>query len=58
MSANIDFADCASYGYSEWTDPLDQGCFDTYNFSSPLFRDETLDNAIDRQWNWLLCNEP
>ncbi|KAB5536262.1 putative serine peptidase [Coniochaeta sp. 2T2.1] len=49
---------CAGYGYPDWTDPLEQGCFDTYNFSSPLFRDQTLDNAIDRQWNWFLCNEP
>lgn len=23
-----------------------------------MFRDYTVGNAIDRQWNWMLCNEP
>lgn len=23
-----------------------------------MYRDLSLDNPIDRQWNWLLCNEP
>ncbi|KAK8209937.1 peptidase S28 [Phyllosticta paracitricarpa] len=48
--------DCASYGY--WTDDDDLSCFDTYNASSPLFTDVSVDNAIDRQWQWFLCNEP
>lgn len=34
------------------------GCFDTYNATSPLFTDITVGNAVDRQWNWFLCNEP
>lgn len=37
---------------------MEVGCFDTYNTSNPLYRDLALDNAIDRQWNWFLCNEP
>ncbi|KAJ5766315.1 Peptidase S28 [Penicillium nucicola] len=47
---------CTGYGY--WTDESTTACYDTYNASSPLFTDTSIDNAIDRQWNWLLCNEP
>lgn len=47
---------CASYGY--WTDEYDISCFDTYNASSPFFTDTSVDNAVDRQWQWFLCNEP
>ncbi|GME32856.1 putative serine protein [Neofusicoccum parvum] len=47
---------CAGYGY--WTDDGDISCFDTYNASSPIFTDISVDNAINRQWNWFLCNEP
>lgn len=49
---------CAGYGYDEWTDDLEVGCFDTYNASSPIFTDIRLDNNVNRQWNWFLCNEP
>ncbi|KAJ5659501.1 Peptidase S28 [Penicillium longicatenatum] len=47
---------CASYGY--WTDSNSTACYDTYNASSPFFTDISVDNEIDRQWQWLLCNEP
>ncbi|KAK8211846.1 putative serine peptidase [Phyllosticta capitalensis] len=47
---------CANYGY--WNDNSSLACFDTYNASSPLFTDVSVDNAIDRQWQWFLCNEP
>lgn len=48
---------CASaYGYT--TDEYDLSCFDTYNASNPLFTDTSLSNTDDRQWNWMLCNEP
>lgn len=30
----------------------------TYNASNLLFTNRTVGNAIDRQWNWMLCNEP
>lgn len=49
---------CASYGYSDWTDEYELGCFDTYNASSPFYVDTTVDNPVDRQWEWFLCNEP
>ncbi len=47
---------CAQFGY--WAGSGDLGCFDTYNTSSPLFTDDSLSNTVDRQWQWLLCNEP
>ena len=48
---------CASeYGYT--TDSSDISCFDTYNVSNPLFTDTSLSNTADRQWEWMLCNEP
>lgn len=31
---------------------------DTYNASSPIYTDLTVDNPWDRQWEWILCNEP
>lgn len=49
---------CASYGYDEWTSEYELGCFDTYNSSSPFYLDKTVDNPIDLQWEWFLCNEP
>ena len=49
---------CASYDYEEWQDEWSTGCFDTYNASSPIFTDTTVSNPVNRQWQWLLCNEP
>jgi hypothetical protein len=46
---------CQSYGY---TDPYDLRCFNTYNASNPLFTDLSVANPYDRQWQWMLCNEP
>jgi hypothetical protein len=46
---------CQSYGY---TDPTDLRCFDTYNASNPMYTDLTVGNPYDRQWTWMLCNEP
>ncbi|TLS22750.1 uncharacterized protein PpBr36_06479 [Pyricularia pennisetigena] len=62
----------ALIGYQNWTkkeyvptacDALgfakgDLSCLDSHNFSNPLFRDYTVLNLGNRQWNWLLCNEP
>lgn len=30
----------------------------TYDNQSLLYTDTSVDNVIDRQWQWLLCNEP
>lgn len=48
---------CASYG-STWKSDSDLGCYDTYNASSPLYTDITVGNPFNRQWSWILCNEP
>lgn len=47
---------CAGYGY--WEGNYSTACFDTYNASSPIFADTSLSNQYDRQWEWMLCNEP
>lgn len=47
---------CTGYGY--WTDNSTVACYDTYNATSPIFTDTSVDNSIDRQWQWFLCNEP
>jgi hypothetical protein len=48
-------ADCQSYGYANETDYT---CLNTYDFNNKMYRDYTVGNPIDRQWNWMLCNEP
>ena len=48
--------DCANYGY--WKDNRTVACFDTHNPSSAIFTDTSVNNAVDRQWQWFLCNEP
>lgn len=50
--------DCAGYGYDEWSDDDSLGCFDSYNETSPIYTDVTVSNPIDRQWTWMLCNDP
>ena len=46
---------CTAFGY---TDTNELGCFDTYNKNNKFFTDHTVYNGIDRQWQWMLCNEP
>ncbi|CAJ2507165.1 Uu.00g083510.m01.CDS01 [Anthostomella pinea] len=47
---------CESYGYFEGT--YNTECFQALNASNPLYHDLTPSNAGNRQWNWMLCNEP
>jgi len=47
---------CEGYGYFEGT--YNTECLNTYNASNPLFTDSSLANTNNRQWNWMLCNEP
>lgn len=49
---------CAGYGYEDWTELDNIACFDSYNATSPIYTDVAVDNEIDRQWEWMLCNEP
>lgn len=45
---------CTYYGYDEY----DLSCYDSYDANNTIFTDITVDNAPNRQWNWILCNEP
>ena len=49
---------CESYGYDVFNGTYNTYCFDTYDPTSPLFTDTSLSNVADRQWEWMLCNEP
>ncbi|KAK5107466.1 hypothetical protein LTR62_001264 [Meristemomyces frigidus] len=49
---------CESYGYGVFNGTYNTYCFNTYDPTSPLFTDTSLSNMVDRQWEWLLCNEP
>jgi hypothetical protein len=48
--------DCASTGY--FTSNTSTGCFDSYNATSPMYADTSIDNYANKQWEWLCCNEP
>ncbi|GAB1739785.1 hypothetical protein NU219Hw_g4722t1 [Hortaea werneckii] len=49
---------CEDYGYDVFNGSLNTYCFDTYDPTSPIFTDTTLANEANRQWQWMLCNEP
>lgn len=34
------------------------GCFQSSNASHPAYKELTVDNLYNRQWTWMLCNEP
>ncbi|QSZ37115.1 hypothetical protein DSL72_009208 [Monilinia vaccinii-corymbosi] len=46
----------ACTGLANGTDP--NACFDTHDFNNQQFRDYSVNNEFDRQWTWMLCNEP
>ncbi|KAK3682829.1 serine-type peptidase-like protein [Podospora appendiculata] len=49
---------CESAGYAQWNGTYNTGCFQQQNSSNPAFQDTSVDNWANRQWNWMLCNEP
>lgn len=49
---------CAEYEYQDWLDPMSIGCFESHNVSNPIFSDWAVNNTVNRQWIWMLCNEP
>ncbi|KAK5714306.1 hypothetical protein LTR17_017237 [Elasticomyces elasticus] len=49
---------CEASGYAEFNGTNNTYCFNTYDATSPQFTDLALDNVYNRQWNWMLCNEP
>lgn len=52
------FSGCASWGYSRWTEENDVTCYINNDFTSPVYRDTRVNNPENRQWMWMLCNEP
>lgn len=48
---------CESFG-TAFQGTYNTDCMDSHNASNPIYTDTSVDNAIDRQWVWLLCNEP
>ncbi|CAM1508761.1 Fc.00g056090.m01.CDS01 [Cosmosporella sp. VM-42] len=49
---------CETAPYDEWKGKYNTGCFANMNASNVAYRDLTPENWANRQWNWLLCNEP
>ncbi|KAK3395055.1 peptidase S28 [Podospora didyma] len=49
---------CESAGYPEWQGKYNTGCFQNQNASNPAYHDLTPGNYGNRQWYWMLCNEP
>ncbi|KAH6613652.1 peptidase S28 [Chaetomium sp. MPI-SDFR-AT-0129] len=49
---------CASAGYDEWKGASNTLCFQNLNASNVAYKDLAPDNWVNRQWNWMLCNEP
>jgi hypothetical protein len=46
---------CQGFGYN---DTYDLSCLNTHDKNNNIFTDWTVYNVIDRQWQWMLCNEP
>ncbi|KAK0619056.1 putative serine peptidase [Immersiella caudata] len=52
---------CQQYDYDDdpdWNERLSTGCFDSHNATNVAMLDYRVDNTINRQWYWMLCNEP
>ncbi|KAH8588627.1 serine carboxypeptidase S28-domain-containing protein [Bisporella sp. PMI_857] len=45
---------CTYYGYEEY----DFGCYNSYDPKNVFYTDISVDNVANRQWMWILCNEP
>jgi hypothetical protein len=49
---------CESAGYAEWEGELNIECFKGLDPNNVAYKDLTPGNWVNRQWNWMLCNEP
>lgn len=49
---------CEAFGYAEYNGTDNTYCFDTYDPTNPMFTDTSESNTFDRQWEWMICNEP
>lgn len=50
--------DCDSGPYDDWKGEYNIACFANLNSSNVAYRDLSPGNYANRQWMWLLCNEP
>ena len=50
--------DCNRYGYDDWQGTYSTGCFANLNASNVAYKDLSPANAMNRQWTWMVCNEP
>jgi len=50
--------DCEATGYDEFKGKYNTDCFQALNASNPIYHDLTVANYPNRQWFWMLCNEP
>ncbi|KAH7317866.1 peptidase S28 [Rhexocercosporidium sp. MPI-PUGE-AT-0058] len=46
---------CSDLGY---TDERETKCMDSYDPTNPVYTNHTVDNVVNLQWIWMLCNEP
>jgi cellobiose phosphorylase len=49
---------CKEYGYKDWNDTLNIDCYDSHNATNAAVVDYRVYNSVNRQWFWMLCNEP
>ncbi|SPQ26465.1 40fb040e-439d-4494-9381-05300f302a92 [Thermothielavioides terrestris] len=49
---------CESSGYDDWKGKYNTRCFQSLNASNVAYKDLSPSNYMNRQWMWMLCNEP
>ncbi|KAJ4294699.1 hypothetical protein N0V88_004933 [Collariella sp. IMI 366227] len=49
---------CESAGYDEWKGTYNVDCFKNLDANNVAYKDLTPGNWVNRQWWWMLCNEP
>ena len=53
-----EIAACENYGLDGFNGTYNTECFKWSNPENPLYKDLSVENAANRQWTWMLCNEP
>ncbi|KAK0617504.1 serine carboxypeptidase S28-domain-containing protein [Immersiella caudata] len=49
---------CEFYSPDAFSGKLNTDCLQLQNASNPIYTDLTVGSSGNRQWNWMLCNEP
>ena len=49
---------CENYGLDGFNGTYNTECYKWLNPENPLYKDLSVQNAANRQWTWMLCNEP